>query len=411
MYGRNIYLEQLIKLKGTDPVKVVTGVRRCGKSTLLDLFEEHLLQTKTSRKSIIRVNFELDEFEAIRNHRDLGAYLKSRLPVSKSGGTAKAVIMLDEVQLIPGWERAVNSLRAGKKADIYITGSNASMLSSELATLLSGRYVEIKMLPLSFKEYLAFNGYKKSEKPEDYFDRYLSYGGFPGLHEIQKDENLIRAFLSGIYNTILMKDVAARNTLRDMDLLEKVTRFAAGNIGNILSAKKLSDFLTSGGRKTSHETIDAYLDSLERAFFLYRAPRYDIKGKELMKTLGKYYIVDTGLRYWSLGKKSADLGSVLENIVYLELIRRGYQVFVGKLPKQRNSQEDREVDFIALKDGITSYYQVTQSLADRRVCDRELWSLRVIGDNYEKTILSMDRTPFNDYEGIWQRNIAEWLLS
>ncbi|GHV95424.1 hypothetical protein AGMMS50293_17440 [Spirochaetia bacterium] len=289
----------------------------------------------------------------------------------------------------------------------------------------------------------------------------MAYGGFPGLHEMQKDENLIRSFLNGIYNTILMKDVVEQNTVRDTDLLEKVARFAAGNIGNIISAKKLSDYLTSGGRKTSHETIDAYLDSLEKAFFLYRAPRYDIKGKALMKTLGKYYIVDAGLRYWSLGKKGVDIGSVLENIVYLELIRRGYQVFVGKLPKPQKGNEDHEidclrrvhtqepatrgslwgvkkgmypetntlpkqpypvrsaspaqrvlglVDFIAMKDGITSYYQVTQFLQGKKVLDRELAPLKTIDDNYEKIILSLDRTPFTDYEGIQQRNIVEWLM-
>jgi predicted AAA+ superfamily ATPase len=319
--------------------------------------------------------------------------------------------MLDEVQLIPGWEKAVNSLRAGNQADLYITGSNASMLSSELATLLSGRYMEIKMLPLSFREYLTFNNFQEGESPEKYFDRYVEYGGFPGLHEMRDDDNLIRSFLSGIYNTILMKDVAARNLLRDMELLSKVTRFMASNIGNIISAKKLSDYLVSGGRKTSHETIDAYLHNLEEAFFLYRIPRYDIKGKELMKTLGKYYIADTGLRYWALGKKSVAMDSILENIVCLELIRRGCQVFVGKLPKPKNSKEDQEVDFIAVKDGVTRYYQVTQSLQDHQVRDRELGSLKAIHDNYAKTILSMDRTPFTDYEGINQKNIVEWLLA
>ncbi|GHV47237.1 ATPase [Spirochaetia bacterium] len=407
MFRRNIYLDQLIKLKGTSPIKVITGVRRCGKSTLLDLFEEHLVRTKIPKKSIIRINFEFDEFDYIRDYRDLTAYIKPKIPKGSGG---KTFILLDEVQLVPGWEKAVNSLRAGKQVDLYITGSNANMLSSTLATLLSGRYMEIKMLPLSFKEYLAFNGYKKGADCQEYFTAYMGFGGFPGLQEMRADENLIRSFLSGIYNTILMKDVAIRTSIRNLDLLEKVVRFTASNIGNIISAKKISDYLTSTGRKTSHETIDIYLETLERAFFLYKAARYDIKGKELLKTQGKYYIVDMGLRYWSLGKQNIDMGSILENIVFLELIRRGYQVFVGKLPGALKLPADTEIDFVAIKDGLKTYYQVTVSMQDPKVRERELRALNAIDDQYDKIILTLDRSPFTDYGGITQRNIIDFLL-
>jgi predicted AAA+ superfamily ATPase len=395
MVRRDIYLNQLIKLKGAAPVKVISGIRRCGKSTLLDLFEEHLLKEGTPPGSIIRMNFELGEFDSIGNYRELSAYIESRLPKRK-----KAFVLLDEVQQVSGWEKAVNSLRAGGKADLYLTGSNSFMLSSELSTLLSGRYMEIKMLPLSFKEYREFN---PAMNVQDQFTAYLEYGGFPGLHEMGNDENLIRFYLSGIYNTILMKDVMTHYSLRDADLLEKVVRFTAANIGNLVSAKKISDYLTSSGRKTSHETIDNYLKMLESAYFLYRAPRYDLKGKELLKTQGKYYIADTGLRFWSLGRKGIDMGSILENLAYLELLRRGHQVFVGSL------HGDLEVDFVAQKDGIKTYYQICQTLQPDYVLERELKPLQAINDNYEKIILSQDRNPFNDFDGIRHLNIIDWL--
>jgi predicted AAA+ superfamily ATPase len=418
MYQRDVYLDQLIRLKGTAPVKVITGVRRCGKSTLLDLFEAHLLQAGVPKQFIIRMNFELDEFEHIKDHQGILAHIKTRFNKKNKGlnNPGRYFILLDEVQAIPGWEKAVNSLRAGKRADLYITGSNAYMLSSELATLLSGRYLEIKMLPLSFREYLEFNHYQKGQDLLEYFTAFMQYGGFPGLEEMKRgveppvrgsplDDKLIRAFLNGIYNTILMKDVVIRSSLRDTDLLEKLVRFMTGNIGNLVSSKKVSDYLTSTGRKTNHETKDTYLELLEKAFFLYRVPRYDIKGKELLKTQGKYYIVDMGLRYWSLGKKAADLGSVLENLVCLELLRRGYQVFVGVLPRQQ------EIDFVALRNGIITYFQVTATMEAPDVRSRELGALNAVSDNYEKIILSMDKVPFTDYGGIKQYYIPDFLLA
>jgi predicted AAA+ superfamily ATPase len=399
LFRRDTYLEQMIKLRSTDPVKVITGVRRCGKSTLLDLFEAWLLDQGIPRSAIIRMNFEFIEFDLIKNYKDLAAYISGRL---RNG--AKTWLLLDEVQQVEGWEKAVNSFRAKGGVDIYLTGSTAHMLSSELATLLSGRYIEIKVLPLSFREYLDFSG---GGNAEDCFTTYLEYGGFPGLLQLGGDEGLTRSFISGIYNTILVKDVIARNTLRDVDLLERVIRFMTANIGNSVSAKKISDYLSSAGRKTSHETIDNYLSMLEDAYFLYKARRYDIKGKEHLKSQHKYYLVDTGLRYWRLGKKNIDRGSVLENIVYLELLRRGCEVFTGRVPGPGGVP--LEVDFIALKNGIKTYYQVTWTMQTAEVRERELKPFGFIRDNYEKIILSLDKTPFTDYEGIKQINLIDFL--
>jgi predicted AAA+ superfamily ATPase len=403
LFGRDIYLNQMIKLRSTDPVKVITGVRRCGKSTLLDLFEAWLRCQGIPGSAIIRMNFEFIEFDSIKNYRDLAAYIQSRL---RKGG--KTWLLLDEVQQVEGWEKAVNSFRAKGGVDIYLTGSNAHMLSSELATLLSGRYIEIKVLPLSFREYQDFNR-RRGGNADDDFTAYLEYGGFPGLSQLGGDEGLTRSFISGIYNTILVKDVITRNVLRDADLLERVIRFMASNIGNLITAKKISDYLSSAGRKTSHETIDSYLSMLEDAYFLYKVRRYDIKGKEYLKSQHKYYIVDTGLRYWRLGKKNIDRGSVLENIVYLELLRRGYEVFTGRVSGPGGVP--LEIDFIALKDGIKTYYQVTWTMQAPEVRERELKPLGFIHDNYEKIILSLDKTPFTDYDGIKHINLIDFLLA
>jgi predicted AAA+ superfamily ATPase len=402
LFRRDIYLDQMIKLCSSDPIKVITGVRRCGKSTLLDLFEAYLRGQGLPASAIIHMNFEFLEFDDIKNYRDLAAYITSRL--RKDGTTW---LLLDEVQQVEGWERAVNSFRAKGNVDIYLTGSNAHMLSSELTTLLSGRYIEIKMLPLSFREYLDFNRYQNGNL-DDYFTAYLEYGGFPGLSLLGGDEGLIRSFISGIYNTILVKDVITRNALRDADLLERVIRFMAANIGNLISAKKISDYLSSAGRKVSHETIDGYLSMLEGAYFLYKARRYDVRGKEHLKSQYKYYIVDTGLRYWQLGKKDIDRGSVLENIVYLELVRRGYDVFTGRVAGPGNVP--LEIDFITLKNGIKTYYQVTWTMQTPEVRERELKPFAFVHDNYEKIVLSLDKTPFTDHEGVKQRNLVDFLL-
>jgi predicted AAA+ superfamily ATPase len=308
------------------------------------------------------------------------------------------------VQFIPEWERAVNSLRLDRGLDIYITGSNTYMLNSKLATLLSGRYVEIRMLPLSFSEFLTFSGAGKKASKAPYFEQYLSQGGFPGLFSFDRKSGLTREYLSGIYSTIVMKDIIRMNQIRDMDIMEKIILFLADNTGNIVSAKKIADYISSTGRKTSSDTADNYLSMLENAYLFYRARRNDIKGKHLMKTNAKFFIVDMGLRNFLRGGKS-NYGSVLENIVYFELLRRGYEVSVGKL-------DSLEVDFVAQKGGEKIYFQVTSTMASPEVRERELRPLRKIADNYPKVILSMDpASPFGDIDGMIHRNLIDFLLS
>jgi predicted AAA+ superfamily ATPase len=366
----------------------VTGVRRCGKSSLLDLFEEYLLGDGVSANAIVRMNFEYLEFEDIRDYKSLNTYVKDRL---RTGGTT--YILLDEVQLVHQWEKAVNSLRLAKNTDIYLTGSNAWLLSSELSTLLSGRYMEIRMLPLSFSEFIDFNGYSRDSSLEELFNRYIAVGGFPGVTELRDHKPFIGPFLNGIYNTVIMKDVVHRGNVRDPALLDSVVRFIAGNVGNLISTKKVGDYLTSAGRKTTSDTIDNYLRLLENAFILYRARRYDMKSKLHLKTHEKFYFVDTGIRGSLIVVRNNDYGFLLENIVYFELLRRGYEVAVGKLGTL-------EVDFVATKPDKIVYYQVTATMLDEEVRERELKPLKSIPDNYEKVVLSMYRTPVTDYDGI-----------
>jgi predicted AAA+ superfamily ATPase len=339
------------------------------------------------------------EFEHIHDYRALNAYVMERV-----SGEAKTYVLLDEVQMVKEWERAVNSLRLNKKLDIYITGSNGHLLSSELSSLLSGRYIELHMFPLSFKEFLDFNDYGGKGDLQEQFNLYIERGGLPGLTELREQQSAIRPYLNGIYNTIIMKDVIRRGEVRDPALLENVVRFMAGNIGNPVSTKKISDYLTSGGRKTASETIDNYLHLLERAYVLYRAGRYDLKGKQQLKTQGKYYMVDMGIRGELVGRRGQDYGSVLENIVYFELMRRDFEVKIGSL-------SGLEVDFVATKPDRTVYYQVTATMLAEETRQRELRPLKAIADNYEKIVLSMDRTPLTDYDGIKNVNLLDFLLS
>jgi predicted AAA+ superfamily ATPase len=399
MKQREQYLKQLISFRDKSVVKVITGVRRCGKSSLLDLFEQHLLDSGVPAASIIRMNFESLDFDEVKNYRQLHEAVKTRL---QPNGTN--YILLDEVQQVDQWEKAVNSLRLLKNIDLYITGSNAWLLASELSTLLSGRYVEIKMLPLSFKEYLDFNDYAAQGDVLPYFNQYLEFGGFPGVTELRDHPTSIRPLINGIYNTIIMKDVVQRNAVRDPALLESAVRFLCGNVGKTVSTKRVSDYLTSAGRKTSSDTIDNYLKMLESAFIFYRARRYDLKGKLHLKTQEKFYIVDIGIRNDLIGFRGDDYGFTLENIVYFELLRRGYEVSIGKLGAL-------EVDFVATKPDKIAYYQVTASMLDESVRERELAPLRGISDNYEKVILSMDKTPVTDFEGIRNVNLLDFLLS
>jgi predicted AAA+ superfamily ATPase len=420
MFIRDHYLKKLVAFRDTaELIKVITGVRRCGKSSLLELFYAWLIDHGVKAGSILRINFEDMEWSGIDSSRSLHDYVKKNR--AKRG---KTYVLLDEVQKITEWERAVNSLRLDRGLDIYITGSNTYMLNSSLSTLLSGRYVEIKMLPLSFAEFLLFAG-SGPPKPRNgessggkrrtaamgensfrLFERYLFQGGFPGLFSFNRESGgdlPAGEYLSGIYNTVVMKDIISMNQIRDVDILEKIILFLAGNIGCLVSAKKIADYLTSTGRKTSSYTVDNYIKMLENAYLFYRARRSDIKGKHLLSTNDKFFVVDLGLRRFLRGKQS-DYGSTLENVVYFELLRRGYTVTVGKY-------DSLEVDFVAQDNTERIYFQVTATMVPPEVREREILPLKKINDNYKKVILSMDPPgPFTDIDGIFHNNIVEFLL-
>lgn len=398
MIIREKYLNKIISAKDTEFIKVITGVRRSGKSTLMLMFKEYLLNNGINEANIIHINFESAMYDDIKNYKDLYKYVKENM---KKG---KMYLLLDEVQNVDSWEKAINSFKIDFDIDIYITGSNAYLLSSELSTLLSGRYIEIKMYPLSFKEYLIFNNYSK-ENIEEKFNEYLKYGGLPAITLIKDNNELVLSYLNDIYNTIVKKDIIDRNNIKDIALLENIIKYLANNIGSSVSASKISDYLNSNKivAKSNHQTIDNYLNMLEKSFIMYKADRTDIKSKSLLKTLGKYYIADSGIRNIILGFRNIDEGHLLENIVYLELLRRGYRVNIGK-------SNDYEVDFVAENPNEIKYYQVTRSLVNDDVKTRELRSLENIEDNYEKIILTMDKSINNDYNGIKIINIIDFLL-
>ena len=398
MVNRDIYMNKLLAYKDTEFIKVITGIRRCGKSSLLKLFMEKILE-EDKNANVIYMNFESFEYDDIVNYKDMYNKISKRIIRTKTN-----YILLDEVQRIEEWEKAVNAMIVDFKSDIYITGSNAYLLSSELSTYLSGRYVEIKVLPLSFKEYLDFTILEDKKTLEDKFIEYIKFGGMPGIITIKNEENLYENAIKGIYNTVFMKDVVERNKLLDAILLEKILRFLMSNIGSLISSKKIADFLTSQGTKITHNTVLNYLQMLENAYIIYKVPRYDIKGKEILKTLEKYYIVDTGIRNVTLGFRDSDFGHIIENVVYFELIRRGYDVTVGK-------NDSLEVDFIATKPNDKKYYQVTYTMLDDNVKKRELGVLKNIKDNYEKTVITMDRLYNNtSEEGIKIKYLIDFLL-
>ena len=400
MISRDNYFQKLINAKDTEFIKVITGVRRCGKSTLLLMFKDYLLQNKIKEKNIIYINFESAMYDSIKDFKDLYKYIKTKITNNK-----KYYILLDEIQMVKQWEKAVNSINVDFNVDIYITGSNAYLLSSELATLLSGRYVEIKIYPLSFKEFLQFSNYDNSNM-EDKFYEYLKYGGLPAITQIKDKTDLVMTYLNDIYSTIVKKDVISRNLIKDIALLENIIKYLANNIGNQISANGISNYLNSNKivERTNHQTIDNYLKMLENAFIFYKADRSDIKSKSILKTLGKYYIADTGIRNIITGFRNIDEGHLLENVVYLELLRRDYKVNIGKTL-------NGEVDFIAGNMNEIKYYQVTQSLLNKEVREREINGLESIKDNYEKTIITMDKTINKDYNGIKVVNIIDFLLN
>lgn len=399
MKDRPFYMDQLIKYKDKPLIKVITGIRRCGKSTLLSLFERYLLESGVDSNQIIRMNFESFQFDEIASYKDLHAYIQKRM-ISQAG---PYYILLDEVQQVTAWEKAINSFLVDANVDIYITGSNAYLLSSELSTLLSGRYVEIKMQPLSFKEYLDFTQSDRNGSLQNKFKEYIAYGGLPTVTKLLDAPETIGPFLEGIYNTVLIKDVIGRNGIRDAALLENLLRFVGSNIGNITSTKRISDYLTSSGRKTTSDTIDNYLRQLENAFIIYKANRYDLKGKMFLKTLEKYYVADIGIRNRLTGMRDTDYGHILENLVYLELLRRGYEVMIGKIGTL-------EVDFVASKADEKIYCQVSATILDERTLERELRPLRSIPDNHPKYILTMDEVIVAEYSGIQIKNIIDFFL-
>ncbi len=394
---RKEYLQQLINWRDKKVIKVITGVRRCGKSTLMDLYKSCLLEQGVANEQIISINFEDYDYIDLLEPRNFYAYVKERI---LSDGRM-TYFFFDEIQNVKDFERVVDSLYIKPNVDIYITGSNAYMLSSELATLLSGRYVEIKMLPLSFKEYVEVSG-DEHELPRKYRN-YIETSSFPYVLDMKQDARVIREYLNGIYNTIVVKDITQRNKFPDTMMLESVLRFAYDNIGNILSTKKIADTMTSDGRKIDTKTVEKYLNALMESYMLYQCKRYNIKGKQYLKTLDKYYAVDMGMRKVLLGSKAMDAGHILENIVYLELLRRGYDVYIGKV-------DDLEVDFVAMDDKGMTYYQVSATVRDEKTLKRELASLQSINDNYPKILLTLDDDPEMEYAGIRKINALDWLL-
>lgn len=428
--SRDFYLNKLIAFKDTEPVKVITGIRRCGKSSLMKLMIKHLLENGIPDEQIISMNFESMAYRFM-NARSFYKYVDDNRPKDK-----KVYLFFDEVQRIPEWQDAVNSFRVDFPCDIYITGSNAYLLSSEFSTYLSGRYVEIKILPLSFREFIDFHGYtiierkspsgKLSKKivdkdnemydTEELFEAYLKFGGMPGIADVGLDWDRALALLDGVYSTVVVRDILERESRRgqrqltDADLLRKIIMFLADNIGSNVSMTSIGNTLANEGliendrrTKPATQTVQAYVGALLESYIFYEAKRFDIKGKEYLRTLGKYYIVDIGLRNYLLGLRDTDTGHILENVVFFELLRRGYDVAIGKMGNV-------EVDFIAANSDEKIYYQVTQTISSEQTKERELRPLLKIPDNYEKIILTMDRGVSGTVDGIKIVNIVEWLL-
>ena len=428
---RNIYLNKLIAFKDTEPVKVITGIRRCGKSSLLKLMQEHLLNSGVDKEQIISINFESLEFQDM-SYKELYQYVRNRITKNK-----KSYLFFDELQRINQWENAINSFRVDFDCDIYITGSNSYLLSSEYSTYLSGRYIEIKIYPLSFGEFIDFHGYRLKKyktlvgtaksrvvddndeiiELRDLFDAYMRYGGMPGIADVGLDQDKALTILDGIYSTVVVRDILEREKRRgqrqvtDIELLRRIILFLAYNIGNNTSLNSVSNTLVSENMiqnrerqgKPAIQTISSYVAALRESYMFYDVKRFDIKGKEYLRTLGKYYIVDIGLRNYLLGFRDRDRGHTLENIVYFELLRQGYDVAIGKI-------DNLEVDFVATNANEKIYIQVTESMLNEDVRERELKPLLRIPDNYWKLVLTLEQSLDVEYEGIQVRGIVEWLL-
>ena len=406
LINRPEYINQLIQNKDIDLVKLITGIRRCGKSSLLDLFHKYLTTNGVPDTNIIHMNLESLRYRNLSNYLTFYDYVSERIPK-----TGKTYLIFDELQVVEHWEKAIESFRLDFDVDIYITGSNAYLLSTEFSTLLSGRYVEIRMFPLSFKEFLSFYEFELSVTVEEKFQRYLQFGGMPILKEYQFNEARINQALEGIYSTVVLRDILQRNNQADHGMLQKLILFLCSNIGSITSPNKIGnvlsnegDILSAKGRNVASKTVDKYIFMLRNAFIFYSVGRYDVKGKQLLKTLGKNYIIDMGFRNMLLGYRDADRGHIIENIVFLELIRRDYRVYIGKVG-------EAEIDFVAEKPNDKLYIQVTESMQSPETRERELRPLRIIPDNYEKIVLSMDRNYIKSYDGIKSLYLIDWLLS
>lgn len=417
LINRPEYLNQLIEHKDVDLVKIVTGIRRCGKSSLLDLFHEHLLNSGVNEDHIIHMNLESLKYRNITNYTELYDYISERIPAdcaesnksTNASKSTKTYLIFDELQAVEHWEKAVESFRIDFNVDIYITGSNAYLLSSEFSTLLAGRYVEIRMLPLSFKEFLDFYNFPESTSTDEKFQKYLQFGGMPVLSEYKFNEPRSMQALEGIYSTVILRDVLQRNEKTDQIVLQKLMTFLCSTIGSTTSPNSISKSLRAEGdiEKTTvsvaSKTVSDYIRMLSNAFIIFPIQRYDIQGKELLKTLGKNYIIDLGFRNMLLGYRGTDRGHIIENVVFLELIRRDYRVYIGKVGSA-------EVDFVAEKPKEKIYVQVTESMQSPETRERELKPLRAIKDNYEKIVISMDRDYINSYDGIKAINLTDWLL-
>lgn len=403
MVIRKEYLNQLISWKDEQVIKVVTGIRRCGKSTLLNQYQAYLLENGVYKEQIISINFEDLDFEHLLNYQALYAYIKERLCPDRM-----TYIFLDEIQKVDSFQKVVDSLYVKENTDIYITGSNAYLLSGDLATLLTGRYVDISMLPLSFREFWEISGLEA----EKAFAEFMRYGGFPYISRMERTDEKVDTYLEGIYNTVVVRDIEDRQMrkqtdpdkrkITDITLLKTIARYLASVVGSPVSVRSVTDYLISSGRKVSPNTVDDYMEALQESFIFYPVERFDIVGKQLLKANRKWYMVDLGLRNHILPRKRYDLGFSVENIVYFELLRRGYKVSVGKVG-------DTEVDFVAQKQGVLYYFQVTADMTSEETFNREIRPLQAIRDNYEKVILTLDHLTPGNYEGIKVIHVLDWL--
>lgn len=406
MVKRKEYLKQLIQWKDEKVIKVVTGIRRCGKSTLLKQYQEYLKSTGVTDEQIISINFEDLNFEELLDYKKLYQYMKEKICTNKW-----TYIFLDEIQKVDGFQKVVDSLYIKDNIDIYITGSNAYMLSGDLATLLTGRYVEISMLPLSYAEYCEAVNKKSSD---EIFFEYMKYGGFPYIATMNRTEEKTDMYLEGIYNTVIINDIEERQKRKevqqvkrkvsDISLLKTIAKYLSSVIGSPISVKSVTDYLVSNGRKVSPNTVSDYIEALTESFVFYAVDRYDIVGKQLLKVNKKMYMVDLGIRNHILPKKNYDLGFSIENIVYFELLRRGYRVHIGK-------KGNTEVDFVAEKNGVIEYFQVTADMTSEKTFEREMKPLQNIGDNYAKKVLTLDKYTLGNYDGVLVENVIEWLVN